>query len=605
MQPIEAFSVTMFRSTAPRTLLALLMVCAALSGCKHHAKGLPFGAQPDEAAAVQKLVASPLLSALRWSNYVEYQPQVQALYAGHNSEPVWIADGKPTASAKQLIELMTDAAEKGLDPADYDGPRWPARLQKLEAIRTAKDTSDEAQRTVAEFDVALTVCAVRYFSDLHLGRVNPETLNFDIDVPAKRAAFDVVKMLNEQVIGGSNLAAVAASVEPQNPRFKATEAALPDYIERAKIQDMHPLAPLPALPPKSKPVATGGTYSDMQGLLDHLAADWQGSLSLDATHGYTDSFADVVKQFQQRHGLDPDGKLGQGTIDALNVTLDQRVRQLDNTLERFRWLPDPYDQPRIFVNLPEFMLRAYTPDHNLAFKMAVVDGEAHGFHDTPMFVREMRYVVFRPYWNLPPSIIKKEIVPHVRKSGMAYLEKGGYEVTTANGTVVTDATPADIAHLRYAIRQKPGPKNSLGLVKFLFPNEYDVYMHSTPELFLFNLSRRDKSHGCVRLQHADQMAQWVLGNDQKDPSTQTLWDMDSIHKAMNDEDKNNKTINLKTTLPVVITYMTAMADEDGSVHFFNDIYGYDKDLNAALAKGRPYPQGPAKINPTLVAGETE
>jgi murein L,D-transpeptidase YcbB/YkuD len=130
-------------------------------------------------------------------------------------------------------------------------------------------------------------------------------------------------------------------------------------------------------------------------------------------------------------------------------------------------------------------------------------------------------------------------------------------------------------------------------------------MHSTPELFLFNLSRRDKSHGCVRLQHADQMAQWVLGNDQKNPATQTLWDMDSIHKAMNDEEKNNKTINLKTTLPVVITYMTAIADEDGSVHFFNDIYGYDKDLDAALAKGRPYAQGVAKINPTLVAGETE
>jgi murein L,D-transpeptidase YcbB/YkuD len=550
----------MFRLTAPKTLLALLVACAALSGCKHGAKGLPFATQPDEAAAVQKVVASPLLSALRWSNYVEYQPQVQALYAAHNDEPVWIADGKPTASAKQLIELLADAPEKGLDPADYDAggnnvaPRWPARLQKLESLRTAKDSSDEAQRTVAEFDVALTVCAVRYFSDLHLGRVNPQTLNFDIDVPAKRAAFDVVKLLNEQVIAGSDLAGVAASVEPQNPRYKATEAALPDYIERAKLQEMHPLAPLPALPPKSKPVATGGTYSDMQGLLDHLAADWPGSLSLDTTHGYTDSFADVVKQFQQKHGLDPDGKLGQGTLDALNVPLTQRVRQLNNTLERFRWLPDTYDQPRVFVNLPEFMLRAYTPDHNLAFKMAVVDGEAKGFHDTPMFVREMRYVVFRPYWNLPPSIIKKEIVPHVRKSGMAYLEKGGYEVTTANGTVVTNATASDIEHLRYAIRQKPGPKNSLGLVKFLFPNEYDVYMHSTPELFLFNLSRRDKSHGCVRLQHADQMAQWVLGNDQKDPATQTAWDMDSIHDAMNNEAKNNKTIGLKA--------LSARAGED-------------------------------------------
>jgi len=600
-----------FRTTAPRAASALsfaslTFLSLAVIGCKHAGKALPFAAPaPDEAAAVQKLVASPLLTALRWSNYVEYQPQVQSLYAGHNNEPVWVKDGKPTAAAKQLIQLMTDAANKGLEPADYDGPRWPARLQKLETIRSGKDTSDQAQRSVAEFDVALTVCAVRYLSDLHLGRINPQTLNFDIDVPGKRAAFDVVKLLNDRVINGTDPASVATSVEPQNPRYKATEAALPDYIDRAKQQEMHPLAPLPALPAKSKPIATGGKYDDMQGLLDHLNADSPVALSLDVTHGYTDSFADVVKQFQQRHGLEPDGKLGQGTIDALNVPLTQRVHQLDDTLERFRWLPDQYDQPRVFVNLPEFMLRAYTPDHELAFKMEVVDGEAKGFHDTPMFVREMRYVVFRPYWNLPPSIIKKEIVPHIRKSGMAYLDKGGYELTTSNGTVVTDATVADVEHLRYAVRQKPGPKNSLGLVKFLFPNEYDVYMHSTPELFLFNLSRRDKSHGCVRLQHADQMAQWVLGNDQKNPATQTLWDMDSIHKAMNDEEKNNKTINLKTTLPVVITYMTAIADEDGSVHFFNDIYGYDKDLDAALAKGRPYAQGVAKINPTLVAGETE
>ncbi len=586
------------------TALATL-AAVTLTGCKHAGKALPFSSQPDEAAAVQKLVASPLLTALRWSNYVEYQPQVQALYAAHSGEPVWLKDQQPTAAAKQMIQLMADAANKGLDPVDYDGPRWAARLQKLETIRTSKDASDAAQNSVAEFDVALTVCAVRYLSDLHLGRINPQTLNFDIDVPGKRAAFDVVKLLSEQVLSGTDIASVAASVEPQNPRYKATEAAIPEYIERAKQQEVHPLSPLPALPAKAKPVAAPGTYSDMPGLLDHLNADSPVALSLDTTHGYTDSFTDVVKEFQGRHGLAPDGKLGQGTIDALNVPMSQRVHQLDDALERFRWLPEQYDQPRVFVNLPEFLLRAYGPDHQLAFKMEVVDGEAHGFHDTPMFVREMRYVVFRPYWNLPPSIIKKEIVPHLRKSGMAYLEKGGYELTTANGTVVTNATVSDVEHLRYAVRQKPGPKNSLGLVKFLFPNEYDVYMHSTPELFLFNLSRRDKSHGCVRLQHADQMAQWVLGSDQKDPATQTLWDMDSIHKAMNDEDKNNKTINLKTTLPVVITYMTALADEDGSVHFFNDIYGYDKDLDAALAKGRPYAQGVAKINPTLVAGETE
>jgi murein L,D-transpeptidase YcbB/YkuD len=311
-----------------------------------------------------------------------------------------------------------------------------------------------------------------------------------------------------------------------------------------------------------------------------------------------------VKLYQSRHGLTEDGKLGQGTIDSLNVPMTVRVQEFNDSLERWRWLPDNYVQPRVFANLPEFLLRTYNADHSLAFKMRVVDGEAKGNHDTPMFVRLMRLVVFRPYWNLPPSIVKKEIVPHVSRSGMGYLASHEYEAYKNDGTVVDSVTMDDLKHSRVGIRQKPGPKNSLGLVKFLFPNEYDVYMHSTPELPLFELTRRDRSHGCVRLQHADQMALWVLSNDQSDPTTQTKWDEDSIHEAMNGDD-NNKTINLKTPLPVLIGYFTANADEDGSVRFFDDIYGYDKELEAALAKGRPLERGPVKVNPKLTPGETE
>jgi murein L,D-transpeptidase YcbB/YkuD len=161
----------------------------------------------------------------------------------------------------------------------------------------------------------------------------------------------------------------------------------------------------------------------------------------------------------------------------------------------------------------------------------------------------------------------------------------------------------DIAHLRYAIRQRPGPRNSLGLVKFLFPNEYDVYMHSTPELSLFNLSRRDRSHGCVRLQHADQMATWVLQGDH--PNDKDDWDLKNVTHRMTDDTGNNRTVGLKTPLPVVIFYLTAVGDEDGSMHFFNDIYGYDKELEAALAKGRPYEEAPVKVNSKLPPGSTD
>ena len=286
----------------------------------------------------------------------------------------------------------------------------------------------------------------------------------------------------------------------------------------------------------------------------------------------------------------------------MNVPMATRVQQLSDSLERWRWLPDEYQQPRFLVNLPEFMVRTYDADNSLAFKMKVVDGESNG-HDTPMFVRHMRYMTFRPYWNLPTSIVKKELLRHVNSSGAGYLERNNYEVVNNKGEAVSGWNADDLEHSRYLVRQKPGPKNSLGLVKFMFPNEYDIYMHSTPEMALFNLTRRDRSHGCVRLNDAEKMANWVL-NGQGD------WDADKIHEAMfgpadGGEANNNKQVNLPKPLPVVLTYLTANADEDGTVHFFKDMYGYDKQLENALAQPRPYSKDPVKINPKLTPGETE
>jgi L,D-transpeptidase YcbB len=602
-------------------LAAVVITCALLpmSGCKggmkafmakfHHRKARSKPNTTDYAGALDKLANSSTLAMLRWPNFGDDQAAVLKFYNDRDDELAWTRGGTPTMATAELLELFKDAATKGLNPEDYDTSRWAGRLKKLDTIQKSKDDSDAAQDTVAQFDVAVTICAMRYLEDLHAGRVNPESLNFDIDVPAKRAAFDVATLLNDDVVDATNVPAVAETVEPQNPLYKATEQALPNYQVLAMEQSAAPVESLPALPSGTKPVGLGGSYNAIPQLWARLQfeGDAPAADSSDAAKipdSYNAAVAAAVKHYQERHGLEDDGKLGQATIDSLNVPMAERVQQLDDSLERWRWLPDNYAQPRVLVNLPEFMLRAYEPDHTPAFKMKVVDGEAKGNHDTPMFVRLMRYVVFRPYWNLPPSIVKKEIMPHIAKSGLEYLEKNDYEVYKNDGTVVTSYTANDLAHARYSVRQRPGPKNSLGLVKFLFPNEYDVYMHSTPELMLFGLSRRDKSHGCVRLQHADQMALWVLHGDQSDPDAENGWDADKIDVAMTG-DMNNKTVGLKTPLPVVITYLTANADEDGTTHFFNDIYGYDKQLEAALAKGRPYERSTVKINPTLTAGETE
>jgi L,D-transpeptidase YcbB len=607
-----------FRATVVRTSLAVAVCSCALlwmTGCKHKRKATSPPNTTDYADNVQRLDKVSTLPGLRWPNYADDLGNVQKFYGDRDNELAWTRDGKPTGAAMALLQLFEDAGQKGLNPEDYDAAadgqgRWAPRLKRLEAIAQKKDTSAAAQDAVAQFDVAMTIGAMRYFEDLHVGRVNPQALNFDIDTPQKRAGFDVATLLNDRVVDADDVPQVAESVEPQNPMYKATEQALAAYRLLAMEQSAASGAALPALPSGAKPVGVGGTYAAVPQLWTRLRlegdvlAEPAGDDGTEGPQNYNAEVAAAVKHYQGRHGLQDDGKLGQATIDSLNVPMSVRVQQLENSLERWRWLPDNYMQPRVLANLPEFMLRAYEADHTLAFKMKVIDGEAKGNHDTPMFVRLMRYVVFRPYWNLPPSIIKKEIVPHLQKSGLGYLAANDYQVYKNDGTVVTSFTVHDIEHLRYNVRQLPGPKNSLGLVKFLFPNSYDVYMHSTPELYLFGLYRRDRSHGCVRLQHADQMALWVLHGDQSDPDAENGWDADKVDLAMTG-DMNNRTYNLKTPLPVVIAYFTAMPDEDGTTHFFNDLYGYDKDLDAALAKGRPYERDEVKINPKLVPGETE
>jgi len=623
-----------FRATVLCSALAAVVITFALlpmSGCKggvkglmmrfHHRKATSKPNTTDYAGNVERLTGSPKLATLRWPNFSPDQATVKTFYDDRNDELAWTRNGKPTTAAVELIQLFHGAANKGLQPEDYDASRWDGRLQALANIAKRKDDSDAAQDTVAQFDVAMTICAMRYLEDLHVGRVNPQSLNFDIDAPTKRAAFDVATLLNDHVVDANDVAAVAESVEPENPMYKAMEQALPSYLLLAMSQNAAPVQPLPQLPTGTKPVGLGGGYAAVPELWARLQIEGDAvpkasddtpasgntttsDAALQAPKSYNAEVVAAVKRYQTRHGLQDDGRLGQATIDSLNVPISVRVQQMDDSLERWRWLPDNYVRPSVLVNLPEFMLRAFEPDHTLAFKMRVVDGAAKGNHATPMFVRLMRYVVFRPYWNLPPSIIKKEIVPHVMRSGLGYLEANDYEVYKYDGTVVTNYTLHDLEHLRYSVRQRPGPKNSLGLVKFLFPNEYDVYMHSTPELGLFGLSRRDRSHGCVRLQHADQMALWVLHGDQKDPDAENGWDADKVDLAMTGP-LNNKTVNLRTPLPVVIGYFTAMADEDGTMHFFDDLYGYDKGLEAALAKGRPYDRSELKVNTTLTPGETE
>jgi L,D-transpeptidase YcbB len=282
------------------------------------------------------------------------------------------------------------------------------------------------------------------------------------------------------------------------------------------------------------------------------------------------------------NGLQPDGVLGKNTVAQLNVPLSQRVKQLQFTLERYRWIQPNFPQPPIIVNIPEFELVTMRRQPAPFLSMRVVVGKAYG-HQTPVFTDYMRYVIFRPYWNVPMSIQFAELIPKIRRD-RDYLVEHDFEVTTSSGTVVTDGTVSDdvLSQLRsgsLTIRQKPGPKNALGLVKFIFPNHYNVYLHSTPAPELFLKARRDFSHGCIRVQDPVALAAWVLRDRPE-------WTVDKIRSAMNGD--QTIPVDLAQPIPVLILYSTAVVEPDGEVRFFRDIYGYDSAMDKELGSSYPY-----------------
>jgi L,D-transpeptidase YcbB len=564
------------RRRAAFCVLILTLFSIAL-GCHSQIAPTPPQAGPTvnaEAVAGQlrTIAAAGTLADLTFPNFPDYGQHVQALYQSVNYAPVWIRDGQATPQALAVITAFQSSRQKGLNPEDYDASRWPQRLAAL------KNSPGDAN-TVAHFDGELTVSVMRYISGLHIGRVNPKHFKLGFDVDQKK--YDLPQFLAQKLLVASNVPEVLNGVEPPYYGYQRTELALQTYLALADKDHS------PPLPDVQKTLAPGDAYSGAEALAQRLQllGDLPQGPVTDAKPGiYQGALVDGVKHFQTRHGLGADGRLGKDTLVQLNTPLSVRVQQLDDALERWRWLPADFSPLPVAVNIPEFVLRVFSPDHRVAMRMNVVVGKAVR-NETPVFAEAMKYIVFRPYWNVPLSITRGEIIPALQKDG-GYLAKKNFEVTDQSGKIVTSgAVSADVlAQLRSGkllVRQRPGPSNSLGLIKFIFPNEHNVYLHSTPAQSLFSQSRRDFSHGCIRLEKPADLAAWLLQGQPK-------WTLDAVKAAMQ-SGPDNQQVNLTPPVPVVIIYLTALVEENGEVYFFNDIYGHDQRLNAALAKGPPYP----------------
>jgi murein L,D-transpeptidase YcbB/YkuD len=497
-----------------------------------------------------------------------YREQIKRLYESTNYAPLWIKGDEPTSQATYLIEAFRASRLKGLNPGDYGAESLATQSKSL------KGASAVAQ---ASFDASLTMATMRYISDLRIGRINPKHLKFGIDVQSKK--YDLPEFITQQVASAGNVQSVLEQIEPPYAGYRRIETTLKQYLDLAAKGDG---AKVPA---GTNTVAPGDTYAGTAQLAERLRllGDLQQGGSLDA---YSGALVEGVKHFQVRHGLATDGRLDEATLRELNTPLSARVQEIDDALERWRWMPTEFQQPPVLVNIPEFRLRAYSEDHQLALSMNVVVGKAAPTQ-TPVFTNDIQFIVFRPYWNVPPGILRRNVIPGIMKNS-GYIARERFEVTDSSGKLVSAPSDDLVAGLRsgkYSIRQKPGPNNALGLIKFMFPNSYSVYLHSTPSTELFAKSRRDFSSGCIRVEKPAELAAFLLRNQL---DGQQPWTVARAQTAM-DSGKDNRQVNLTVKVPVLMLYVTAIAEEDGTVHFFDDIYGHDKRLNALLAKGPPYP----------------
>jgi murein L,D-transpeptidase YcbB/YkuD len=495
---------------------------------------------------------------------------LRALYAGAADRPLWIGATGPTAQSQQLIDILQSARDYGLEPADYAVDELAAASARL-GSPTGTPAPDSAQ-----FDLMLTRAAIRLVTHLHYGRIDPHAAGFEL--PEPRHDLDVAAAA-VALSRADRVSGVLAGFEPHFHHYGLLKLALARY--RALAADPS-LTDLPA--PGRRTLHAGDAYAGAAALRRLLTAvgDLPASSAEEPPAARLDApLAAALTQFERRHGLNAAGSLGALAFAALTTPLSQRVRQIELTLERWRWLP-PFDRPPIIVNIPEFRLFAFhTLDDRVAaiMSMNVIVGQSYPRTQTPIFTGELRYLVFRPYWDIPRSILLREMLPAITKDP-GFLARKHLEIVRGesdSGTVLPPS-PAAIAALAdgsVRLRQRPGEDNALGLVKFMFPNVHDVYLHSTPAQELFLQSRRAFSHGCIRVSDPVGLALYVLRNDPGE------WGEERIVAAMHGADAQR--VNLPYSIPVMILYGTAQATEAGPIEFFADIYGHDAKLQALLA----------------------
>ncbi|MHC1699302.1 MAG: murein L,D-transpeptidase [Geobacteraceae bacterium] len=501
-------------------------------------------------------------------------------YANRSYAPVWIGKSGPLPRALFLAAAVGNAATEGLTANDYHHETIAALMRRIGSDKDMLGSVHPDQ--VADLDLMLTDAFLTYASHLLTGRVNPEDLQSEWFIKGRTG--DLLKVLEAALVQDSVEKALV-SLNPPHPGYEKLKAALSEYSDLVSKGGWPVLSPGPLL----KRGAHGKRVQELRARLLATGDLPESSEKVKGRH-FGKVLETGVRQFQSRHGLKVDGSVGPKTLKAMTVPAAERLRQIEVNMERWRWLPAELGERYIQVNIAGFTLSVIENDFTLMSMRAIVGKD---FQKTPVFTGRITDVELNPYWNIPSTIASTEIIPEIRKN-RAYLARNKIRVYRGWGPSARRINPSSInwsrvtgKNLPFWLRQDPGPKNPLGAVKFLFPNEYDVYVHGTPFHGLFERDSRGFSHGCIRIESPVELAEYLL----HDPAD---WSSESLLAAI--ETGKNLSIRLSDPIPVHILYFTAWADETGTVHFRDDVYGHDDALARAL--GEPLLAG-VQIRPPI------
>jgi murein L,D-transpeptidase YcbB/YkuD len=470
-----------------------------------------------------------------------------AFYRLYGFGTVW---NKPEARYK-LIQLLLDSNKEGLDPNDYN----IKKIQKLEA--KAKTFSD---KEMVGYDLLLTASAQKYLWHLSNGKLDPKKIYRDWDL--KKNPVDINTLLTSGIQGDS-VAAILESVKPKHAIYRSLKMALEKFADYPK-DTIKPVVFV-------QKIVRGDTSKLMPSIKRKLMV-WKELASNDTlTKIYDRKTFKAIKNFQRKQGLMPDGVIGKSTVDALNLSMEKRKHQIIANLERWRWFPRDFGDHYIIVNIPGYYLRVIKDGDTIERKRIVV-GKSE--RKTPILSSTFNNIVFNPTWTVPPTIIREDLVPDATNN-RSYFANRNITIYNSKGVAVDPEkwNPKNPGAYRYV--QAPGFYNSLGVVKFNFPNHYTVYLHDTNHRDYFVKNYRSLSSGCVRVEDPLPLAEYMLNDSIR-------WSRAKIDTLV--ATKKTTTINLKQKIRLHQLYWTAWMEKNGDLEFRPDIYNLDEDLYLKLRK---------------------